>query len=220
MLARQQQMENEDPEAGDGDPDTPVEEQQDPIDWRGCYLPETLKDSVLFTRTQLLELINRKRQLDEERVNLDRAFMEYKRDHNQKKKEIKENEKVRSEREKEYNERQMLRFGNLVDLDNLEVSGPSAVVLDLQNKFHKTEKKCISMVEEADGELEKTQRDLTQAIKNNTNLLNMIRGLGEEQLYLNRQLDSTNKAIFVDEDDEVKKKMVEEKEGLKNMLQL
>lgn len=114
----------------------------------------------------------------------------------------------------------MLRFGNLVDLDNLEVSGPSAVVMDLQNKFHKTEKKCISMIEEADGELEKTQRDLTQAIKNNTNLLNMIRGLGEEQLYLNRQLDSTNKAIFVDEDDEVKKKMLEEKEGLKNMLQL
>ena len=29
----------------------------------------------------------------------------------------------------------MLRFGNLVDLDNLEVSGPSNNVLDLQNKF-------------------------------------------------------------------------------------
>lgn len=113
--------------------------------------------------------------MDEERVNLDRAFNEYKRDHNTKKKEIKENEKVRSEREKEYNERQMLRFGNLVDLDNLEVSGPSVVVLDLQNKFHKTEKKCIHMIEEADSELEKTQRDLTQAIKNNTNLLNLIR---------------------------------------------
>lgn len=51
MLAKQQQMDGEDPEAGEGDPDTPVEDQQDPIDWRGCYLPETLKDSVLFTRT-------------------------------------------------------------------------------------------------------------------------------------------------------------------------
>ena len=27
--------------------------------------------------------------------------------------------------EREYNEPQMLRFGNLVDLDSLEVSGPS-----------------------------------------------------------------------------------------------
>ena len=47
------------------------------------------------------------------------------------KKVIKENEKIREIREREYNERQMLRFGNLVDLDNLEVSGPSAQVMEL-----------------------------------------------------------------------------------------
>jgi hypothetical protein len=29
----------------------------------------------------------------------------------------------------------MLRFGNLVDLDNLEVSGPSSNVIDLRLKF-------------------------------------------------------------------------------------
>jgi len=80
-------------------------------------------------------LINRQRELQEEKINLEKAFREYKRDFNQKKREIKENEKVRELREREYNERQMLRFGNLVDLDNLEVSGPSAVVLELQNKF-------------------------------------------------------------------------------------
>ena len=105
----------------------------------------------------------------------------------------------------------MLRFGNIVDLDNLEVSGPSNVVLELKNKYQKTEKRCIKNIEEADAELEKTQRELTQAIKNNTNLLNLIRQLGEEQLDLNRKLDSTNKAIFVDEDDEEKKNLLEEK---------
>ena len=62
---------------------------------------------------------------------MNKAFREYKRDYNQKKREIKENEKVRELRERDYNERQMLRFGNLVDLDNLEVSGPSGVVLEL-----------------------------------------------------------------------------------------
>lgn len=72
------------------------------------------------------------------------------------KKEIKEKEKERAEREREYNERQMLRFGNLVDLDNLEVSGPSNLVLKLQNDFAKMEKKCILNIEEADGEMEKT----------------------------------------------------------------
>ncbi len=77
----------------------------DEEDYRGFYLPKDLKDSALFTRTQLLQLINRKKELDEEQINLDKAFKEYKRDHNQKKKEIKENEKTRAEKEREYNER-------------------------------------------------------------------------------------------------------------------
>lgn len=50
----------------------------------------------------------------------------------------------------------MLRFGNLVDLDNLEVSGPSGVVMELQNKFAKTEKRCVKMVEDANSEYEAT----------------------------------------------------------------
>jgi len=35
-------------------------------DYRGFLLPKDLKDSILFTRTQLLQLINRKKELDEE----------------------------------------------------------------------------------------------------------------------------------------------------------
>ena len=76
-------------------------------------------------------MIDRKRELDEERKDLDLRYNENKREAHLKRKEIRENEKIRAEREREYNERQMLRFGNLVDLDNLEVSGPSPVVLDL-----------------------------------------------------------------------------------------
>jgi len=62
---------------------------------------------------------------------LNKAFRDYKKDCSTKKREIKENEKIRELKERDYNERQMLRFGNLVDLDNLEVSGPSGVVLEL-----------------------------------------------------------------------------------------
>lgn len=39
-------------------------------DYRGFFLPKELKDSVLFTRTQLLQLIDRKRELDEEITTL------------------------------------------------------------------------------------------------------------------------------------------------------
>ena len=78
-------------ENGEGDENRT--DMQDEEDYRGFYLPRDLKDSVLFTRTQLLQLLTRKRELDEEQINLDKAFKEYKRDFNQKKKEINENEK-------------------------------------------------------------------------------------------------------------------------------
>lgn len=54
----------------------------DEEDYRGFFMPKDLKDSVLYTRTQLLSLINRKKELDEEQINLDKAFKEYKRDSN------------------------------------------------------------------------------------------------------------------------------------------
>lgn len=183
-------------------------------------MAKDLKKSILFTRTQLLQLINRKRELDEEQESLQKAFDTYQTDYKSMKKVIKENEKVREIREREYNERQMLRFGNLVDLDNLEVSGPSAQVMELQNKFQKTEKKCIKMIEDAESEFDNTQRELTSQMKNNTNLLNLIRTLGEEELHLDKQLNDSNKAIFVDEDDEKKRHIMEEKLRIKKLLEI
>lgn len=47
--------------------------------------------------------------------------------------------------------------------------------MELTNKFTKTEKKSIKMIEDAETEFDNTQRDLTSQMKNNTNLLNLIR---------------------------------------------
>jgi hypothetical protein len=94
-------------------------------DWRGFFLPKDLTNSVLFTRQQLLNLIARKRELDIEIANLKKQQAEAKQLESAKRKEINENKKERAEKEREYNERQMLRFGNLIDLDSLEVSGVS-----------------------------------------------------------------------------------------------
>lgn len=93
----------------------------------------------------------------------------------------------------------MLRFGDLVDLDNLEIAGRSQAVIELQNKYDKIDKDCIRKKEAAQADLEATQRELTEAIKYNTNLLNMIRNLAERQIQLKRQLDSSNKAIFTND---------------------
>lgn len=56
----------------------------------------------------------------------------------------------------------MLRFGNLIELESLEVGGPSALVIDLQNKFNMTETQCFKRIEEAQSKLGETQKDLTE----------------------------------------------------------
>ena len=123
------------------------------------------------------------------------------------------------EKKREYNERMLLRFGNIIPLETLEVSGPSQVVLDLQTKFQKMEQKCNRKKEEAEADLAATQRQLTEAIKSNTGLLDLIRTLGNEQLSLNKTLDSTNKQIFDNENEEEKKKDQAAKEVHKQQLE-
>ena len=104
-------------------------------DWRGYKMVNDLNNSILFTRTQLLQLITRKEQLDKEKEKLTKEKREGEREKQIKEKEIKENEKIKDIKQREYIEKQMLRFGNTVDLDNLEVNGPSAQVIELQNRF-------------------------------------------------------------------------------------
>jgi hypothetical protein len=48
----------------------------------------------------------------------------------------------------------------------------------------------------------------------------MIRKEGEHQLELNRKLDSTNKAIFVDDDNAEKQKMKHLKEHFRQKLEM
>ena len=69
---------------------------------------------------------------------------------------IKEQNKLCEQRKREYEERQLLRFGALIDLDALEVSGPSAVMQDLINKFKKTEEQCRKRLEDTYAEYEFT----------------------------------------------------------------
>jgi len=162
-------------------------------DWRGHFMPKSLNNSVLFTRTQLLKLIHRKLELDEEIERLNKEQVEAKQNSMEEKKKISMLKKQLEERIREYRERQMLRFGNIVDLDSLEESKPSQVVQDLQKKFEKMEHRCNRKKEEAEADLAATQRDLTSAITRNTNLLDMIKNLGSKQLSLDKQLNDTNK---------------------------
>lgn len=182
-------------------------------------MPDTLDNSVLFTRTQLLKLIHRKLELDEEIDTYKKEQMDAEHNYKEERKKISQSKKLLEDKKRDYEERQMLRFGNIVELDQLEVSGPSQIVLDLQNKFHKMEQRCNNKKEEAEADLAGTQRNLTGSITMNTNLLDMIKMLGAKQLSLNRQLDSNNKNIFDNEDEEEKRNIQMKKDLFRAQLE-
>lgn len=165
-------------------------------------------------------LILRKKELDDQYIELERKYKEHKEEQVTHNKVIRENQKILKEAEREYQERQMLRFGNLVDLDSLEVSGPSHIVLELQNKFLKTSKRCFQAKEDAEADMQSTLKELTKCVSKNTGLLNLIRELGENQLDLNKKLDSSNKAIFENEDNEERRMMQQIKEKYKEQLEV
>lgn len=78
--------------------------------------------------------------------------------------------------------------------------------------------RCYKLKEDAQSDLQSTQRDLTETISQNTAYLNYIRELGEKLQEQQKKLDGTNKAIFVDEDNEEKKKSLEQREMYKEKL--
>lgn len=89
-----EQYQNKANQDGNDDPND-LQQQRDMLvneqDWRGYFMPKDLKKSIMFTRTQLLQLINRKRELDEEFESLQSAYDSYNIDKKTKVKEIKEN---------------------------------------------------------------------------------------------------------------------------------
>ena len=112
----------------------------------------------------MLQLIERQRELDIEVEDLKNKASQAKINQAKVMKENRVKDKIVEEKKREYEERQMLRFGNLVDLDSLEVSGPSQVFLDLMRRFSKTEQLSVRAIEDENGKLQATQRHLTSCI--------------------------------------------------------
>lgn len=189
-------------------------------DYRGYFLPSSLKDSTLFTREGLLKLINRQKELHEQGEENEQALRAKRAERKSLRKLIEAHEKEKKQILEEYNEKQMLRFGSLKDLDSLEVSGPSQAVLDLRDKLLRVEKDCMRRREESEEELSKTQRELTKSVKENTGLLDLIIDLGQQQIECNEKLDETKQAILENDDDDEKRKMIKEKQELREVLQI
>jgi len=91
----------------------------------------------------------------------------------------------------------MLKFGDVIDFSVLDSLVPTKEVLSKREDFKKEEREAEKRVEEAKNKFLLTKKRLFEEKKENTRILNKITALGDRQMKLNKNLDSTNKQIFV-----------------------
>lgn len=94
-------------------------------------------------------------------------------------------------------ENYQLKFGEKIALEILDGLEPSAKLKELKKEFEKEEKISLRKIEEAKEQLKKTKKELLEYKEKNTWVIESLSTLGNQQLQLNKNLDSTNKNIIV-----------------------
>lgn len=91
----------------------------------------------------------------------------------------------------------MLRFGARIDLRKLDDIQPTKQVEEKRDEFKRKEREAEKRVEEYNQKLLLAKQKLLAEKKANTDVLTRITELGKQQMKLNKNLDSTNKQLFV-----------------------
>jgi len=118
-----------------------------------------------------------------------------------KKKILNETEK---EAKAECDENYQLKFGRTISLeilDGIKIANsglePTEKLKELQKEFIKEEKESIKSIDISRRNMLRTNKELLDLKKQNTEIIKNITSYGNLQLSLNKNFDSTNKNLFV-----------------------
>lgn len=99
-----------------------------------------------------------------------------------------------------------LKFGERHGQEVLDSLEPTPKLKALQKEFEKEEKITVRKIQEAEKELKDTKQELLAIKKKNTKIINYITKKGNQQLELNKNLDSSNNEVTVRFTTHVRKK--------------
>jgi len=180
-----------------------------------CYqMPQQLTDGILFTEKALNRLHNRISELDIEKQEVFRQNEKLSKEKKKLDREIKEKNKDCDEARKRYQEEHMLKFGDVIDFSVLDSLVPTKEVLQKREDFKKEEREAEKRVEEAQHKYLLAKKRLFEEKKENTRILNKITALGQKKMDLDKNLDSNDKAIFEEGQEDKKTNLDKEKSHL------
>merc|ERR1712226_494728 len=115
---------------------------------------------------------------------------------------------------------QMLKFGQIVDLDLIERSAPNKYVLELQDKVAEAEREHRRRINEWEKRIEKQKKDLTKVTGDNTSLMDQIVSMGYSQMQLDAALNARIANVTVNDTEPLIELREMERERLKDLLTL
>ncbi|GLC74134.1 Cilia- and flagella-associated protein 44 [Pleodorina starrii] len=178
----------------------------------GC-LPDDLSAALVFSATQLRRLQRRVDELEDEKAALRAAHKDLKREQAALLKDKAEKEKKVAELEARAHDVQMLKFGQVIDLELLDKVSSSRGTEDLKEELRKQELQYARELAEWDAKIAARMDELVVLTRENTACLNAVSELTAAQRKLETGLTATRKGLFSDPVQQ-RKAEVEERDAL------
>jgi chromosome segregation ATPase len=198
----------------------PVEEDEEEASSPPTILPDSISASLFFGRPQLYRLRSRIGELANENKSLRMHFKNLHKEHRrlgrdkQRKTSDIEAAEIRCE------ELQMLKFGQVIDLESLDKQSISKTVTDLEDKTRMLESKNEAAISRMKNRISKAQEHLLLATRENTQKLEKIASLTHQQYSLEKELNNTTGGSGAADQEPALKKEVEERNRLVQLVKL
>jgi WD40 repeat protein len=198
-----------------------LDQVQNLFDFRGIVkIPPRLDKSLLFTQQGLLNLHNNLKKLGEDATRIEQQSKVLHSKQNTLEREKAILDKAHKEALAECEEIYQLKFGERIPQEVLDGLEPTPKLKALQKEFEKEEKLSIRRIEEANQLLKATKKELLEIKQKNTQIIKFITDTGNEQLSLNKNLDSTNNNITKEEKDNKKNDLMTFRKNLMEIIKL
>jgi hypothetical protein len=183
-------------------------------------LPEELNEYVVFTRNGLQRLMSRITELHQEIRAVKQNHRQLKRDYVNENKEKKVVVKTIEDLNSKFQDIQMLKFGQIVDLDLIEKSAPNKYVMELQEKVTQAESDNRQGLAKWERKIEKSKQELARVTRENTSFMEQIVNMGYSQLQLDSALNARIANVTVNDTEPMVELKEMERERMKDLLQL
>jgi len=183
-------------------------------------LPAELGQQVVFTNEGLDRLMSRITELHQEIKEVKARHKQLQRDFRVRKKEKTVALQHIEDLHAKFQDIQMLKFGQIVDLDLIERSAPNKYVQELQEKVLQAEAEHRRRIADWEKRMEKQKKELTKITCDNTSLMEQIVSMGYSQMQLDAALNARIANVTVNDNEPLNELRRMERERCKDLLAL